>query len=67
MKKPPLGIKPRWLHRAERAEDILQAIWRYSVDEKPIPPHWIIELNDLLSEEWPSYATVKKRKEKNEE
>jgi len=30
MDKPPLGLKPRYIHKAERIADILEAMERYS-------------------------------------
>lgn len=47
--KPPIGVKPRWLHDSERLKDILDAIERYTNDDLPIPKDWVIELRDLFS------------------
>ena len=66
MEKPPLGIKPRWLHRAERIADIVDALWRYSIDGKPIPAEWVFELNDILKEEWSDYTIVRSKREEIE-
>ena len=47
--KPPIGVKPRWLHDSERLKDILDAIERYTNADLPIPKDWVIELRDLFS------------------
>ena len=46
-KKPPVGIKPRWLHDSQRARDIIDAIERYTEANMTIPKIWIDELRDL--------------------
>lgn len=48
MKKPPLGLKPKWVHDEERKLEILDAIERYSEAEKSIPKEWVIELRELI-------------------
>ena len=48
--KPPLGIKPRYIHRGERLREILNAMDRYSKASKHIPGEWIDELRDLINE-----------------
>lgn len=47
LKKPPLGITPRWLLDEERAIEIEQAIMRYNEVDYPIPVEWIQELNEV--------------------
>lgn len=45
--KPPLGLKPRFLHDGDRRRDIQDAISRYINAKKDIPWEWIQELRDL--------------------
>ena len=45
--KPPIGLKPRWLHETNRIQDIIDAIKRYSEAKEPIPIEWVDELNEL--------------------
>lgn len=49
LKKPPLGLKPRWIHDSQRVEEILDAINRYTDANMPIPKVWLEELKDLFS------------------
>ena len=46
--KPPIGIKPRYIHDCERMIEILDAMERYSEAQKRIPVEWIDELKDLI-------------------
>lgn len=46
--KPPLGLKPRWLHEKQRIEEICDAMERYAQTRIPVPVEWIAELRDLL-------------------
>lgn len=46
--KPPLGLKPKWVHDGERKCEILEAMERYAKTEKPIPIEWIKELKELV-------------------
>lgn len=46
--KPPIGLKPRWLHDSSRASEILDAIERYTDANMSIPKAWIAELKDLF-------------------
>ena len=48
IKKPPLGVPPRWLHDSNRAKEILDAIERYTDANMSIPKSWIEELQDLF-------------------
>ncbi|WP_312107590.1 hypothetical protein [Lachnoclostridium sp.] len=45
--KPPLGIKPKWLHNQIRLNDIIKAIRRYINAGLEIPIEWVEEYNDL--------------------
>lgn len=49
LKKPPLGLEPRWVHDSRRADDILDAIERYTDANMSIPKTWIEELKDLFN------------------
>lgn len=49
LKKPPLGLKPKWVHDLRRAEDILDAIERYTDANMSIPKAWVEELKDLFN------------------
>ena len=53
--KPPIGLKPRYIHDGERIDEILRAIERYTDANMPIPRSWVNELRDLLkSDLWKS-------------
>ena len=49
LKKPPLGLEPRRVHDSRRAEDILDAIERYTDANMSIPKAWVEELKDLFN------------------
>lgn len=55
MQKPPIGLKPRWIHDSQRAKEILDAIERYTDSNMSIPKAWIEELKDLFE----NYFNVK--------
>ena len=46
--KPPMGLKPRYIHDGERIDEILCAIERYTDANMSIPKSWVEELRDLL-------------------
>lgn len=48
IKKPTLGLEPRWVHDSRRAQEILEAIERYTDANMSIPKIWIEELKDLF-------------------
>ena len=48
--KPPLGIKPKFIHDEQRREELKQAINRYFEANKPIPMEWIEEYNELVGD-----------------
>ena len=56
IKKPPLGIMPRFLHVEHRLVDIEMAMQRCITARHPIPLEWVVEYNDLLSSSKESYA-----------
>lgn len=47
VKKPPLGITPRFILDEERREEILLAMNRYIYENKRIPSEWLDELNEI--------------------
>ena len=47
--KPPLGLKPKFIHDAQRVREILEAMTRYSEANYPIPIEWIEELKQLIT------------------
>ena len=46
--KPPLGVMPKMIWDNIRVNDIMDAMQRYAVAEKPIPVEWLEELKSLL-------------------
>ena len=53
--KLPLGIKPKRVHDAQRAVDIMAACLRYEDAWLSIPLEWIAELKDILSDQLTHY------------
>ena len=49
-KKPPIGLKPKFIHRKERINDILDAMERYTKAESLILPEWVDELRELIND-----------------
>lgn len=45
--KPPLGLKPIWVHHEERLQEIKDAIKRYDDAKKDVPAEWINEAQTL--------------------
>ena len=48
--KPPLGLKPKYIHDKARIKEILDAMERYSYQRFPIPIEWVEELRELITE-----------------
>ena len=48
--RPPLGLMPNSTWKRLRANEIFEAMARYSHAQKPIPIEWINELCDLWME-----------------
>lgn len=48
--KPPLGIKPEWMMKMERIEEIEEAIERYKKANWQIPQIWTHELDELRTQ-----------------
>jgi hypothetical protein len=46
-RKPPLGLRPRYVSDRKRLEEIRDAITRYTAEAYPIPAEWIAEYNEL--------------------
>ena len=47
-KKPPVGLRPKYIWERERILEIFDAMRRYSTEEMPIPSEWIDELATLI-------------------
>lgn len=45
--RPPLGLVPRKIRTEQRITEIVDAMSRYASAGKPVPAHWIQELQDL--------------------
>lgn len=48
-KKPPVGLRPRWMSEDERINEIFEAILRYHKARKEVPIEWIEELIDIVT------------------
>ncbi|WP_156949704.1 hypothetical protein [Paenibacillus sp. FSL R7-269] len=48
--KPPLGLKPRYISKAQRMCEIKDAVQRYMDAWLPIPDEWIAEYNELAAQ-----------------
>ncbi|ATH95160.1 hypothetical protein ACH95_23305 [Bacillus glycinifermentans] len=46
--KPSIGVKPRFIHDEQRAEELSGAIMSYIQDNRRIPIEWLEEYNELL-------------------
>ena len=46
--RPPVGLKPRYIHDGERIDEILRAIERYTDANMSIPKSWVDELRSLI-------------------
>ena len=47
IEKPPLGLKPEWVHDENRLVEISVAITLYMGKGKEIPLEWVKEYNKL--------------------
>lgn len=45
---PPIGLKPKFINRLERLNEVRGAIVRYYDTELKIPVEWIEEYNELI-------------------
>lgn len=50
IKRPPLGLAPKWIRDEQRLWEIQAAIVRYYEAEMPIPIEWVEEYNQLITE-----------------
>lgn len=50
-KKPPIGIKPRYIHDSFRRNEIKDAISRYIQANVKIPLKWVTEYNEIIERE----------------
>lgn len=41
--RPPLGLKPRWVHNEQRLREVNEAIQRYRAANKEVPKVWYKE------------------------
>ena len=48
IKKPPLGLTPKYIRQRQRFVEVCEAIVRYYDAEKQIPIEWIEEYNELV-------------------
>ena len=46
--KPPLGLKPKYIHDKARVKEILDAMERYAYQRFPVPIEWVEELRELI-------------------
>ena len=51
MRKPPLGLVPKYIWEQQRVVAICEAMLRYAKAGKKMPTLWIIELEELWCEE----------------
>lgn len=49
IRKPPLGLEPRWHHEGQRLMDILDAMERYDKASVEWDLDWIVELRSLIN------------------
>ncbi len=49
IRKPPLGLRPRWNHEGCRLLEILDAMERYNEAEVNWPEEWNLELRSLIN------------------
>ena len=47
--KPPLGLRPRYLHDEERLTELRDCIDRHTDGRYPIQLEWVIEYNELVT------------------
>jgi len=52
IEKPPLGLKPRFIHDQQWANEIGGAIIRRLEAGYPIPIEWVEEYNELLGRDY---------------
>ncbi|AYJ75894.1 putative metal-dependent hydrolase I [Bacillus phage BSP14] len=62
--KPPLGVKPKWLHDEHRAEELKGAIGRHLAADWKVPIEWVNEYNSLVKK---GSGTLKGRSDREED
>lgn len=50
VKKPPLGVAPKWFHQEHRLGELCEAVVRYRQEAVSIPDEWLEEIRDLSGE-----------------
>ena len=60
--KPPIGLKPKYIHDSERFQEVCLAIARYYKKSFPIPVEWIEEYNQLVTQEMDKDSVLNKKK-----
>jgi hypothetical protein len=50
IRKPPLGVTPKWLRQEQRLEELCEAVIRYRQEALPVPADWLEEMRDLAGE-----------------
>jgi len=45
IEKPPIGLKPKWLHDEQRQKECKEAIERYVNAGRKVPQEWLDEYN----------------------
>jgi hypothetical protein len=46
--KPPLGLKPRYIHEEQRIDEIKEAVFRMFNANEDVNVDWIREYNELV-------------------
>ena len=46
--KPPIGLRPEWLAKEMRLNEVKEALWRYFEAGLGIPIEWVQEYNELI-------------------
>ena len=49
--KPPIGVRPRFIHDEQRAEELSNAMMRHIQVNRKIPTEWLEEYNELVGNE----------------
>ena len=49
MKKPPLGVTPRYIHDERRRLGLMDAIVNYMDADEQVPLEWVEEYNELTA------------------
>ena len=50
IKKPPIGITPKFINEGIRKREIIAAIMRYLEADYKIPLEWVVEYNELAKD-----------------